>query len=153
MFVSLVIALVAVGVAIGAWFRPLPDNKSSSAPPAPSYTDQQVADAKAKVCGAYQKVHSAVGVSMARDGGSDRTAQLAVATSARQALLAGSEYLITTLSEQPATQPDLASAVRKLASLFQQYTVDYLNGRTNSEIEPDLRTGDQTSLTIERLCK
>src|SRR5271169_3049985 len=150
MFAVLLVALlVTLGVAIVGWFRPVP----AKSPPAPTYSNQQVADAKAKVCAAYEKVHSAVGVSMARDGGSDPTSQLAVATSARQALLAGSEYLITTLSEEPATAPDLATTIRKLASLFQQYTVDYLNGRTNAEMESSLRAGDEATSTIERLCK
>ena len=49
---SLGIALLAIGVAIGAWFRPLPKNEP---PPAPTYSSQQVADAKAKVCAAYAK--------------------------------------------------------------------------------------------------
>lgn len=151
MFAFLVVALlVTLGVAIVGWFRPVP---VKPAPPSPTYTSQQVADAKAKVCAAYEKVHSAVGVSMGRDLGSEPTSQLAVATSARQALLAGSEYLTTTLSEAPATAPDLATAIRKLASLFQQYTVDYLNGRTNAEMESALRAGDETTLTIESLCK
>jgi hypothetical protein len=150
MFAVLLVALlVTLGVAIVGWYRPVP----AKSPPAPTYSNQQVADAKAKVCAAYEKVHSAVGVSMARDGGSDPTSQLAVATSARQALLAGSEYLITTLSEEPATAPDLATTIRKLASLFQQYTVDYLNGRTNAEMESSLRAGDEATSTIERLCK
>jgi hypothetical protein len=150
MFALLVVALLAIlSVAIVGWFRPV----ATKPPPAPTYSNQQVADAKATVCAAYDKVHSAVGVSMARDGGTDPTSQLAVATSARQALLAGSEYLITTLSENPATASDLATAIRKLASLFQQYTVDYLNGRTNAEMESSLRAGDETTSTIERLCK
>lgn len=150
MFAFLTVALlVTLGVAIVGWFRPLP----AKPPPAPTYSDQQVADAKTKVCAAYDKVHSAMGVSMARDGGSDPTSQLAVATSARQALLAGSEYLMTTLSEDSATTPDLATAIRKLASLFRQYTIDYLNGRTNAEMESSLREGDETTATIERLCK
>ncbi|WP_139333177.1 hypothetical protein [Mycobacterium sp. SP-6446] len=151
MFALLVVALLmTLGIAIVGWFRPVP---AKPAPPPPTYTSQQVAEAKAKVCAAYAKVHSAVGVSMARDLGSDPTSQLAVATSARQALLAGSEYLITTLSEEPATAPDLATAIRKLASLFQQYTVDYLNGHTNADMESALRAGDDTTLTIEGLCK
>jgi hypothetical protein len=90
---------------------------------------------------------------MARDLGGHRTSQLAAATSARQSLLAGNECLITALSEEPATAPDLAMAMRKLATLFQQYAVDYLNGRTNAEMEPALRAGDETTLTIGSLCR
>lgn len=150
MFVFLVVAiLVVLGVAIVGWFRPLPNKPVST----PSYTSQQIEDAKAKVCAAYEKVHSAIGVSMGRDLGSDPASQLIVATSARQSLLAGSEYLTTTLSEEPATAPELAAAIRKLASLFQQYTVDYLNGRTNAEMESSLRAGDDTTSTIVNLCK
>jgi hypothetical protein len=146
---SLAIALIALGVAIGGWFRPPPPKAAAK----PTYSSQQVADAKAAVCAAYDKVHSAIGVTMGRDGGSDSTSQLAVATSARQALLAGSIYLQTTLSEEPATAPDLAAAIRKLTNLFRQYTIDYLNGRTNADMESSLRDGDETTSTINGLCK
>jgi len=150
MFAFLLVALaVTLGVAVVGWFRPLPPKAAAK----PTYSSQQVADAKAAVCAAYDKVHSAIGVTMGRDGGNDSTSQLAVATSARQALLAGSIYLQTTLSEEPATAPDLAAAIRKLANLFQQYTIDYLNGRTNADMESSLREGDETTSTISGLCK
>ncbi|MDT5224992.1 MAG: hypothetical protein QOG19_2399, partial [Mycobacterium sp.] len=110
---SLGIALLAIGVAIGPWFRPLPKNEP---PPAPTYSSQQVADAKAKVCAAYGKVHRALILSADRNGGSDTTAILAVATSGRQVLDAGSRYLMTKLSESPATPRDLDTAMRKLAT-------------------------------------
>jgi hypothetical protein len=44
MFTFLVIALAAMALAVGSWFRPLPITKAS-APPAPAYSDQQVASA------------------------------------------------------------------------------------------------------------
>lgn len=106
--VSVAVALLANGVAISTWFRLVSDSELPPALSRPSFSDQEVADAKGNVCAAYEKVRRAVGVSMARDGGSDSTAQLAVAPSPRQALLAGGEYLMTTLSEKPATEPDLA---------------------------------------------
>lgn len=147
----LVIALlITLGVAITGWFRPIPGDKSQAAP---TYTSLQVDDAKTHVCEAYNSVHRAVGMNMGRDGGSDQIAQLAVATSARQTLIAGSNYLLSTLSEYPATAPDLAAAIRKLAMLFQQYTIDYLNGHTNAQMESSLRAGDETTVTIEKLCK
>jgi hypothetical protein len=140
---------VVLGIAIVGWFRPVPNKPPSP----PSYTSQQEADAKTKVCAAYEKVHRAIGVSMGRDLGSDPTSQLTVATGARQSLLAGSEYLTTTLSEEPATASDLATAIRKLAGLFQEYTIDYLNGRTNAEMESSLRAGDEITSRIVNLCK
>src|ERR1700754_5199485 len=54
-FAFLIVALLAtLGVAIVGWFRPLPGNP----PPPPTYTAKQVADAKAQVCAAHEKVHS-----------------------------------------------------------------------------------------------
>ena len=66
-------ALVTLGVAIG---RLVSSGASVQPPPAPTYTDKQVADAKTKVCAAYEKVHCALGFSLARDGGNDPTAHL-----------------------------------------------------------------------------
>ena len=59
MFVMFLITLVAVGAAVAAWLRPIPHNTSAT-PPAPIYSEQQVADAKSKVCAAYEKVQNAV---------------------------------------------------------------------------------------------
>jgi hypothetical protein len=153
MFALLVVALlVTLGVAIVGWFRPLPNNKPA---PVPRYTDQQVADAKAHVCAAYEQVRKAGDVAGARNGGSDPTSILAVATSTRQVLEVGSRYLTTKLETQPATPPDLAAAVRKLANVYQEMTIDYLDGLSNSdpELDPLLRAGDEAHSTIEKLCK
>src|SRR6202020_936593 len=81
--ISLVVALLAVCVAIGAWFRPFADDKPNPASHEPSYTTQQIADAKTKICATYEKGHHALVVSSARNGGSDPTAVLGVATSGR----------------------------------------------------------------------
>jgi hypothetical protein len=153
--ISLMVALLAICLAIGAWFRPSPDNKPPPVASAPSYTDQQVADAKTKVCAAYDKVHRALVLSSARNGGNDPNAILGVATSGRQVLDAGSRYLITKLSEEPATSSELAGAIRNLANAYQELTVSYLDGLTNSdaELQPTLQAADDSSSKIERLCK
>jgi hypothetical protein len=149
MFAFLVVALiVTLGVAIVGWFRPVP----SKPPSPPTYTGQQVTDAKTKVCAAHDKVHHAVGLTSGRSS-DDPTLHLAIATSGRQALDVGSSYLLTTLSEQPATPPDLAAAVHKLANTFEELTVDYLAEVSDSELDPLLRTSDQLTMTIEGLCK
>jgi phage tail sheath gpL-like len=149
----LLIALVALGVAIGSWFRSASDHKSTPAPPAVSYSQQQIADAKSSVCGAYQQVRRALDAAGARNGGSDPTASLTVATASRQALDVGSRYLLTKLSEEPATNPDLATAVRKLADLYQQITVSYLADASDSEISPLRQAAEQPTATIDGFCK
>jgi hypothetical protein len=107
------------------------------------------------VCTAYQKVQHALDISGARSGGSDPTAILAVATSGRQVLDFGGRYLLAKLAEKPATPTDLADAVRKLANNFQELTLGYLDGLTNSDREqqPILHASDEAALTIQRLCK
>lgn len=150
MFAVLVVALlVTLGVAFVGWFRPVP----AKPPPAPVYSDQQIADAKAKVCAAFEKVHQAVQSNFARDQGTDPNQQLLVAVAGQQALLAGSAYLQTTLSEEEATPGDLAAAVRKLIVVFQGLTVDYLNGHGSPEVDPSLRAGDEATVVIQGLCK
>jgi hypothetical protein len=150
---ALAVALLALGVAIGSWFHPVPDNKFTAPPPKPIYTDQQVTVAKTDICGAYRQVRRALDAAGARNGGSDATAKLAVATASRQALDVGSRYLVTKLAERPATNPDLAAAVRKLADLYQQITVSYLANASDSEIDPLFQTVEQSTSTIDGLCK
>jgi hypothetical protein len=151
-YVSLVIAVAAIGLAIACWFRPAP---SGQAPSKTSYTDQQVADAKAKICAAFEKVDHALDVANARGGSSDPTAVLAAATSERQALDAGSRYLLAKLAEEPATPSDLAAAVRNQADSYQESLIDYLDGLTNSdsEMKPTLKAADDATLMIRRLCQ
>jgi Cu/Ag efflux pump CusA len=155
--ISLVVALLAVCVAIGSWFRPSANDQSTptSTSTAPSYSTQQVADAKTKICAAYEKVHHALVLSSARNGGNDPTAALGVATSGRQVLDAGSRYLVTKLSEEQATSPELTSAIRNLANAYQELAIDYLNDLTNSDaqLQPVLQAADDASAAIERLCR
>ena len=149
-FALLVAALVVtLCVAIVGWFRPEP----AEPPPAPTYTNQQVADAKAKVCAAHEKVHNAIKVSTARDRGTDPTAQLVFAINGQQAMLAGSEYLRTTLSQQPATPNELAKTIRQLTDIFQELVVEYQNNMPDSEEQPTVQAADNATLAIESLCK
>jgi hypothetical protein len=116
--VMFTITLVAVVAAIAAWLRPMPETKSA-VPSAPTFTDQQVIDAKSIVCSACAKIHRAVNTNVTRTGGGDPTAQLAVAVNMRQVYVAGSAHLLTALADEPATPSDLATASRKIARLFQ----------------------------------
>lgn len=130
------------------------DHKPSVSPE-PTYSAQQIAEAKATICAAYQKDQQALDLAGARNGGADPTAILAVATGIRQVLEVGSRYLLTKLAEEPATPPDLADEVRKLANLDLDLTINYLNGLANSDPQqqPLLKAADEAALTIQRLCK
>lgn len=149
-FVVLLIGLlITLAVAIVGWFRPV----QPKPPAAPTYSAQQVADAKAKVCAAHEQVHNAIKASTSRDRGNDPNAQLLFAINGQQAILAGSEYLRTTLSQQPATPSELAKTVQSLTDIFQQLVVEYQNNLPESEEEPTVHSADDATLNIQRLCK
>jgi hypothetical protein len=141
-----------MAIAIGSWFRPLLSTKAA-APPAPIYTGQQIATAKADICAAFGKIDHALGVASARSGGSGPSASLAVAASTRQVFEVGSRYLLAKLAAEPATPADLTEAVRKLANSYQDAVVGYLADVGDPELRPSLNAGDEATLAIRRLCK
>jgi hypothetical protein len=148
-FTALAIALVGLAVGLVGWFRPTQDTNQTS--PKPTYTQQQTADAKAHVCNAFEKVEKALHLA----DSNDPTALLALAEGAWQAFDTGSRYLLTTLAEEPATPPELATAVRNQARAFQELLINYLGGLHNSDpdMQPAVKTSDEATVTIQRLCK
>ena len=150
---SLAIALIALGVAIGSWFRPAPNDKPSPKASPATFTEKQVADAKAKVCTTYDKVHQAVLVNTGRSGSSDPTAVLGLAANARIALYDGGNSLTEALAEQPATPSDLATAIRQLVNSYQQLAINYMSEASETEIDSSLHAGDEPNATIQNICK
>jgi hypothetical protein len=148
--VSLAIALIALGVAIGSWFRPTSADKPSSGP---TYTSQQVADSKSKVCAAFSNVDNAVRAATSRDKGQDYATQLASAVNVRQAMATGGQYLSTTLNQEPATPFNLAASTRDLANAYQLLTVQLLADADESAKNPTVQAGDDATNKIENLCK
>ncbi len=121
-------------------------------PPQPTYTEQQTADAKAKVCAAFGKIDRTTGVLKALPPDSDA---LVVAINTRQVFDVGSRYLSMTLTDEPATPADLATAVRKQASSLEEGVIGYQLGLRNSdpEMQPIVDANNATADTIRRLCK
>jgi hypothetical protein len=149
-FAALAVALIALAVSLVGWFRSEPHNNQP--PPKASYTDQQIADAKAKVCAAFAKLDRAVGVLKALPPDSDA---LVVAVNTRQVFDVGSRNLFTTLAEEPATPADLATAVHKHASSLGEAVIGYQDGLTNSdpEMRPLVDVNNATADKIRQLCK
>jgi hypothetical protein len=147
------LALVA-GVAIVGWLRPTQDHKSSGSP-APAYTDQQVATAKANICAAFDKVQHATDLAHSHVGSPDYSTQLAASALTNVALDSGSRYLLTKLAEEPATPVDLATAVRNEANAEQEALIGYLNGLSASDpqMQPAVNASEEATATIRRLCK
>jgi hypothetical protein len=117
-FTALAVALFSLGIAVASCFLSAAPSKPTTSLPAPTYTNQQIVAAKTDVCAAYQQVRRALDAAGARNGGTDPTASLNVATASRQALDVGSRYLLTKLPEERAANPDLAASGSKLADLI-----------------------------------
>jgi hypothetical protein len=134
--------------------RPMQDHKPSALP-APTYTDQQVANAKANVCAAFEKVQHAVDLAHSHVGSTDYNTQLTAAALANLALDAGSRYLLTKLADEPATPPDLAAAVRNEANAEQEALIGYLNGlpASDPQMQPAVNASNEATATVRRLCK
>jgi hypothetical protein len=149
-FVTLAIALIGVAVGFVGWFRPVPHNNPP--PPKPTYTAQQTADAKAKVCAAVGKLDRAVGVLKALPSGSD---PLAVSIDTRQVFDVFSRHLLATLAEEPATSADLAAAVRKEADTLAEVVTGYEDGlgTFDPELKPVVDANSAAADTVRQLCK
>jgi hypothetical protein len=153
---ALALSLVAIGLAAAAWFRPSTELKpDAAAEPKPAFTESQIAEAKTSVCTAFKKTDRALDVGAAHRGGDDPIALLANATNIRQVLDFSSRYLLLKLGEQPATPLALADEVRTLASAYQEATMYYLEGLTNTDLDlkPSLHQGDVATLKLREMCK
>lgn len=97
---ALALAVVSLGVGIVGWFHRQPHDKPSPAPSAPTFTSQQISDAKENVCAAHRIVRQAavLNTNQANPVPGDPTGDLAVAANARLALnyLAGAPDSVVT---------------------------------------------------------
>jgi hypothetical protein len=149
-FAALAIAFIALAVGFVGWFRPTPHNNQP--PSKPTYTAQQTADAKAKVCAAFGQVDRALSVANALPSSSDA---LVTSLNIRQVFDVGSRHLLATLAEEPATPDDLATAVRKQATTLEEALIDYQDGFSNTdpEMRPVVDANTAATNTIRQLCK
>ena len=149
---AVAIALIALGVAISSWFRPLPENKPPSSRPAPNFSTQQIGDAKVKVCAAYDRIHHAVLANTARNGGTDPASVLGLAANARIALYDGGEYLDESLSA--ATSHAIGASVRSQSTIdaYQELAVNYMAEATDAEIQSSFQILETTGSKVAGMC-
>lgn len=152
---AVAISLVALGIAIGAWVRPMPEGGSSPGESPPAFTDDQIAQAKANVCEAYRVVDRAVVLNTHRTNPvpGDEIGALATGAHGVIALFASGDYLLDRLAAEPATPRTLAARTESLGNSLKKFGMIVLAGEP--ETERDLLRGavDTDSATIESLCK
>ena len=148
--VAVVLALVAVGLAAWAAFRPAKE------PAAPTYTAAQQSDAKAAICAAADLVRRGVSLNTnlpVPGGEGDVTGSLAVAANARVSLSDGGQYLLARLD--PATPANLADPVREFANKLMDIGAGAIAGAQNSEPAQAarLKEADAANVKIAEACK
>lgn len=146
--VAAILALIAIGLSAWALLRPAPGSEGS-------FSDSQHADAKAKVCAAFEMVRRGVNVntSLSVPGGpDDQTGTLAVAANARLSLYNGGLYLMDRLD--PATPKELADTVSGFANVLMDIGAAATAGTPDSD--PDqaarLKDADATNTKISEMC-
>lgn len=148
--IGAVLGLLGLAAGVGAWLRPMPTPEPVAAP---VYSEQQVAEAKAAVCEAYEKADRALQATGRKKGATDPAEILAVAVNIRLALSESSSWLRQALLDNPATPPKLADDVQKSASSLQGITIDQLGEASREELDAVYGKADEADAAIHEACK
>jgi ABC-type glycerol-3-phosphate transport system substrate-binding protein len=152
----IVIGVVAVvALALSAWALLRPSAAAPSDTATTDFSDAQRADAKTKICTAFETVRTGVSLNtnlQVPGGQSDVAGSLAVAANARLALFGGGQYLRDSLD--PATSPELADSIRRFADLLSDIGANSIAGALNTDPPQSarLKEADGANRTIEGLC-
>jgi hypothetical protein len=134
------------------WFRPSPTALSTSST-APTYTQQQISQAKTTTCDAYAVVNK--GITLQTNGAeSDNPALIqAEAANARLSTISGGWYLRARLDK--ATPPDLAAAVQHLSDVLLDLGANYLAGAKDDDpSQSSLKIeGNASFRRVQEMCK
>jgi len=152
-YVALAIAVIATVLAVVGWFRPTPPPPPAH-PSAPTYTEQQVADAKAAICDAFSTVKDEVASNTNRPipASSDEIGTIAIGTNGRLALYAGGDYLLDQLAAQPAAPEELTQSIRSLAHSYKKIAISALDNQSNSALDPLRHDIDAEITRIGGMC-
>jgi hypothetical protein len=151
-FLALALALVASGLAIVGWFRPSPPPTAPSSK-TPTYTEQQISDAKARSCAAFDTVLKGVTLQTHGEASDDPAMRKAQAVNGQLSLVAGGGYLRDHLD--PATPAQLAADIRKTADVLSDLGANALAGAQNADQRQAslLAEAKSSFAQVQELCK
>lgn len=147
--IAIVIALIAVAVAIAAWFRPAP---KAETPAAKTYSEQEIADAKKAVCDAFDQAIHTLDVNT-RKSSVNPADSFAVIVNTRLTVQAVADYLVQEVHRQPAVDPKLSSAVRDLADAYQQIVLKQIGDADQAELDASYQVADKFQSDVAQACK
>ena len=124
-FLALAIAVIATGLAIVGWFRPTPPHPAPHAAE-PTYTEQQISDAKTRACKAFELVDKGVTLQTNGEASSDAAMAKAQGANARLAQYRAGWYLKARLD--PPRHQSIAAAVQHLSDVLLDLGAKYEAG-------------------------
>ena len=147
--IAIVIAVIAVAVAIGAWLRPAP---KPEAPAAKTYSDQEVADAKSAVCDAFQNVIHTLDANK-RKSSVNPADSFAVAVNTRLAVETAAEHLAWAVEAHPALQSDLTSTLSDLASAYREIVMKQIGDADQTDLDTSYQKADKLQTDAAQVCQ
>lgn len=120
---------------------------------APTYTEQQIADAKSKTCAAFDLVSKGIALETNGQLSKDPTMELAQGTNARLTTISSGWYLKA--HEAPATPGELSQAVQQLSDSLLDLGANYLAGAKDDQPAQNQLKNDTNALfvRVKELCK
>jgi hypothetical protein len=149
--ISLVVALVAIALAIGAWFRPAPQ-VPTPADNSPHYSDLQIAEAKKALCAAEDLVNRATTYA-GNQKSDDPTQQLAIAVNVRLTGSLSAQYFQTKLTQYPATPKDLTTGLQELILANQDIALLQIANASKDEFDSSYQAYDAAQSKVTEACK
>jgi hypothetical protein len=152
-YVALTTAILATVLAIVGWFRPSPALPPTAHTSDPTYTEQQISDAKTRVCTAFETVLKGVTLQTHGQPSDDAGMRKAQAVNGQLSLAAGGWYLRDHVD--PATPGELATAARKTSNILLDLGANALAGAQNADQPQAGLLGDAQSafVQMQELCK
>ena len=143
-----VLGLLGLIAGVAAWFRAAPSNVVAN----PTYSEQQVADAKKAVCEAYAKGVRSMRVVAGRvvDNPADT---LPVAVNSRLAEVAVANYYVNALSANPAVPSELQDLLRRLSQAYQDVALIQLADGTPVDYKPEKEVVNESVRKLDQLCQ
>jgi len=130
-FVAIAIGVIGTCLAVAGWFRASPVAPPAQRSASPTYTEQQIADAKARACDAFQTVLKGVTLQTHGEASSDPSMRKAQAVNGQLSLVAGGGYLRDRVD--PATPTQLAADIRKTSDILLDLGANALAGAQNAD--------------------
>lgn len=150
--ISVAIAVIAMGVAIGSWLRP---SGAENVPPTvstPQYTDQDVAKAKEAMCDAYDRTLKAIAGTSGSQSETDPIKAFIMTVNTRFSFHITAEYFLSQLERNPATPQDLAENFRKLAASYDELLLAQLANTPQDQLDPIYQRTEMADNKVVQAC-